>query len=156
MAKPTGSRAGTMERMSRWVTDTSGSTPALLLAIALVLGWLITGPLFRFSNTWQLVINTATTVITFLMVFVIQRSQNKESRAVNLKLDELIAAVHGASNRLIDVESLSEEELATLLRHYRALVKMAQRDRSLLESHTVEEAQVRHDEKSKGQVRRAR
>jgi low affinity Fe/Cu permease len=149
-------RPGAMERLSRWLTDASGSTPALLLAIGLVLGWLITGPLFHFSNTWQLVINTATTVITFLMVFVIQRSQNKESRAVNLKLDELIAAVHGASNRLIDVESLSEEELGTLVRHYRALVKMAQRDRSLLESHTVEEAQIRHEQKSPGQPRRAR
>ena len=146
---------GPMERVSRWVTDKSGSTQALALAIALVLAWLVSGPLFHFSDTWQLVINTTTTIITFLMVFVIQRSQNKESRAVNLKLDELIAAMQGASNRLIDVESLSEEELATLLRHYQTLVKMAARDHSLLESHTVEEAEARHELKSKGSAKRA-
>ena len=81
--------------------------------------------------------------------FMIQRSQNKESKALNLKLNELIAAVEGSSNRLIDVESLSEREMATLAQHYRALVKMAARDDSLLESHTVEEAEARHARKSK-------
>ena len=125
----------------------------MALAVALVVGWLASGPLFHYSDTWQLVINTTTTVITFLMVFVIQRSQNKESRALNLKLDELIAAIEGASNRLIDVESLSEEELATLATHYRVLVKMAARDDSLLHSHTVEEAEARHERKTRGDSR---
>lgn len=147
MPKTASHSLGRMERMSIWVTERSGSTPALMLAIGLILAWLVTGPLFRFSDTWQLVINTTTTVITFLMVFIIQRSQNKESRAVNVKLNELIAAMEGASNRLIDVESLSEEELATLASHFHALVKMAARDVSLLRSHTVEEAEARHARK---------
>ena len=147
---------GFMERVSGRLTEWAGSTPALGLAVALIVGWLITGPLFHFSDTWQLVINTTTTVVTFLMVFMIQRTQNKESKAVNLKLNELIAAIEGSSNRLIDVESLSEHELATLAQHYRALVKMAARDDSLLESHTVEEAQARHELKSKAPRARAR
>jgi low affinity Fe/Cu permease len=142
-------RPGFMERISGRLTGWTGSTPALALAVALIVGWLVTGPLFHFSDTWQLVINTTTTVVTFLMVFMIQRTQNKESQALNLKLNELIAAMEGSSNRLIDVESLSEHELATLAQHYRALVKMAARDDSLLESHTVEEAQARHERKSK-------
>jgi low affinity Fe/Cu permease len=142
-------RPGFMERISGRLTEWAGSTPALALAVALIVGWLVTGPLFHFSDTWQLVINTTTTVVTFLMVFMIQRTQNKESKALNLKLNELIAAMEGSSNRLIDVESLSEHELATLAQHYRALVKMAARDDSLLESHTVEEAQARHERKSK-------
>ena len=150
-------RPGLMERISGRLTGWTGSTPALALAVALIVGWLVTGPLFHFSDTWQLVINTTTTVVTFLMVFMIQRTQNKESRALNLKLNELIAAIEGSSNRLIDVESLSESELATLAEHYRALVKMAARDDSLLESHTVEEAEARHAQKSKSpHARRAR
>ena len=142
-------KPGFMERVSGRLTGWAGSTPALAFAVALIVGWLVTGPLFHFSDTWQLVINTTTTVVTFLMVFMIQRTQNKESKALNLKLNELIAAVQGSSNRLIDVESLSEHELATLAQHYRALVKMAARDDSLLESHTVEEAEARHEAKSK-------
>ena len=145
---------GRMERMSSWATEKTGSTPALVLAVGLILAWFVTGPIFRWSDTWQLVINTATTVITFLMVFVIQRAQNKESRALNVKLNELIAAMKGASNRLIDVESLSEEELATLADHFHALVKMAANDASLLRSHTIEEAQARHARKAKSSTAR--
>ena len=147
--KPDLKRPGFMERISGRLTEWTGSTPALTLAVALIVAWLVSGPLFHFSDTWQLVINTTTTVVTFLMVFMIQRAQNKESKALNLKLNELIAAMEGSSNRLIDVESLSEQELATLAQHYRALVKMAARDASLLESHTVEEAEARHARKSK-------
>ena len=111
--------------------------------------WLVTGPLFGFSDTWQLVINTGTTIVTFLMVFLIQRAQNKESRVVQLKLSELVAAMVGASNRLIDVESLSERELETLHRHYAELAKLAARKTSLLESHSIEEAERRHAAKQK-------
>jgi low affinity Fe/Cu permease len=150
MKKQPSRSPGLMERISRRVTEWTGSTPALGLAVALILAWLISGPVFRYSDTWQLVINTTTTVITFLMVFIIQRAQNKEARALNLKLNELIAAMEGASNRLIDVESLSEAELNILVSHYRALVKMAERDDSLLRSHTVEEAEARHERKTKG------
>ena len=137
-----------MERASEAVTHGAGSTPAFLAAFAIILLWLAVGPIFHFSDTWQLVINTATTIITFLMVFLIQRAQNKDARAVALKLDELIAATQGASNRLISLEELSEKELETLHAHYRELVRMAKQDSSLLESHSVEEAAARHERKS--------
>src|SRR5438132_1295819 len=106
--KKTGSR---LERFASKVTRAAGSTPSFLLACLAILLWIVTGPIFHFSDTWQLVINTSTTIITFIMVFLIQRSQNKESLAVQLKLNELIAAMKGASNRLIDVESMSEQDL---------------------------------------------
>ena len=136
-----------MERFSRAVTDAAGTTPALIAAVMLVVLWLLSGPFFHFSDTWQLVINTTTTVVTFLMVFLIQRSQNKESKAVAAKLNELIAAVEGASNRLIDVESLSEDELETMRRHFRRLAQLAKQDTSMTASHSIEEAEVRHRRK---------
>ena len=114
-----------LERFSTVVCRWTGSNTAFTLACAAILVWLLTGPIFDFSDTWQLVINTGTTVVTFLMVFLIQRSQNKESLAVQLKLNEIVAALEGASNRLIDVEDLTEEELHTLHRHYAKLVAMA-------------------------------
>jgi low affinity Fe/Cu permease len=104
----------------------------------------VTGPIFHYSDTWQLVINTATTIVTFLMVFLIQQTQNKDTKAIELKLNELVAAVEGASNRLIGIEDLSEEELDTLHRHYRKLVVMAKKDIKLTMSHSVEEAEARH------------
>jgi low affinity Fe/Cu permease len=142
-----------MERFSGAVTEWTGSTAAFLLALGAVLLWLVTGPLFHFSDTWQLVINTATTVLTFLMVFLIQRAQNKSAKAMALKLNELIAAVEGASNRLIAVEDLSEEELATLHEHFQHLVLMAKRDSKITKSHSIEEAQSRHEGKKKRQRR---
>src|SRR5688500_3398072 len=135
-------------RMANAASRFAGSPVSFVLALLVVLAWLATGPLFRFSDTWQLVINTGTTIVTFLMVFLIQRSQNKESMAVQLKLNELVAAMQGASNRLIDVEDLTEEELVTLHRHYRRLVEMAKKDRRLTESHSVEEAETRHESKT--------
>jgi low affinity Fe/Cu permease len=125
-------------------TTWTGSTSALVLAVSVIVVWLITGPLFHYSNTWQLVINTGTTVVTFLMVFLIQRSQNKESLAVQLKLNELVAAMAGASNRLIDIEDLSEDELRVLHKFYRRLAVMAKTDDDLGKSHSVDEAQSRH------------
>ncbi len=136
-----------LERASHRVTMFSGSSWAFAVAVLVIALWLITGPLFGFSDTWQLVINTGTTVVTFLMVFLIQRSQNKESMAVQLKLNEIVAAIQGASNRLIDIEDLSERELATLHRHYRALAVIAKQDIDLLKSHSIEEAEVRHRKK---------
>ena len=105
------SRAGWLERWSTAITAWTGSTAAFAVAVGIVLVWAMLGPVFHYSDTWQLVINTGTTIVTFLMVFLIQRSQNKDSLAVQLKLNELVAAMEGASNRLIDVEDLSEEEL---------------------------------------------
>jgi low affinity Fe/Cu permease len=136
-----------LENAARKVTAWTGSTTASALSVAIVLIWLLTGPLFRYSDTWQLVINTGTTVVTFLMVFLIQRSQNKDSLALHLKLNEIVAAMKGASNRLIDVEALSERELRTLHDHYTTLAGMAKRDLDLLSSHSVEEAEHRHRRK---------
>jgi low affinity Fe/Cu permease len=109
--------------------------------------WLATGPLFGFSDTWQLVINTGTTIVTFLMVFLIQRAQNKDALALQLKLNEIVAALEGASNRLIDVEDLSEEELLALRKHFQVLVERSRNDFNLTQSHSVEEAEQRHRRK---------
>src|SRR3954451_21602028 len=117
-----------LERGSRRVTMWAGSSWALACAALVIAAWLITGPLFHFSDTWQLRINTGTTIVTFLMVFLIQRTQNKDALATQLKLNEIVAAIQGASNRLIDVEDLSEDELRTLHEHYRTLAEMAKRD----------------------------
>jgi low affinity Fe/Cu permease len=136
-----------LEQFSSAVTRWTGSTSAFAVACAVILVWLVSGPFFHFSDTWQLVINTGTTIVTFLMVFLIQRAQNKESLAVQLKLNELVAAVNGASNRLIDVEDLTEEELRTLHSYYSRLAAMASKDASLTQSHSIEEAQVRHERK---------
>jgi low affinity Fe/Cu permease len=144
MFRHEGTRRGPAERLATRITRFTGSSAAFLIALAVISAWLLTGPLFHYSDTWQLVINTGTTIVTFLMVFLIQRSQNKDSLALQLKLNELVAAVKGASNRLVNVEDLSEKELATLHTHYRRLGEMAKRDIDLLESHSVEEAEVRH------------
>ncbi len=133
-----------MERWSHQVTLWTGSSWAFAVAVLVIVVWLVSGPLFHFSDTWQLVINTGTTIVTFLMVFLIQRSQNKDSLAIQLKLNEIVAAIQGASKRLIDVEDLSEEELRTLHRHYQQLATMARSDGNLLQSHSVEEAGARH------------
>jgi low affinity Fe/Cu permease len=137
-----------MERFSGLMTEWTGSTGAFVAAVALIAVWLLSGPLFRFSDTWQLVINTTTTIITFLMVFLIQRPQNKDAQAVALKLNELIAALEGASNRLINAENLPEGDLRTLHLHFQELVKLAERDASLTKSHSIEEAEARHKSKS--------
>ena len=129
-----------LERFSESVTRAAGSSCAFGLAFLIVLIWAVTGPVFHYSDTWQLVINTGTTIVTFLMVFLIQRSQNKESLAVQLKLNEVVAAISGASNRLIDVEELSESELETLRAHYQRLIGLARAGRASTESHSVEEA----------------
>jgi low affinity Fe/Cu permease len=129
-----------LERFSGGVTSWTGSTSAFGLALGIIIVWGITGPLFKYSDTWQLVINTGTTIVTFLMVFLIQRSQNKDALAIHIKLNELVAAVIGASNRLIDVESLTEEELRTLQRHFHQLALEAKRAADVSESHSVEEA----------------
>jgi low affinity Fe/Cu permease len=104
-----------------------GSRWAFVSAIAVILAWAITGPIFRFSDTWQLVINTATTIVTFLMVFLIQNTQNRDAKAIHLKLNELIHAVDKAKNRMIDVENLSELELDEMARTYEKIRNSAER-----------------------------
>src|SRR3954466_13157016 len=136
-----------LSRFATAATTWTGSTPAFITAVLVIVVWLITGPLFHFSDTWQLVINTGTTVVTFLMVFLIQRSQNKDALAVQLKLDEIVAALEGASNRLISVEDLSEEELNVLYTHYQRLAEMSKRDSRITQSHSIDEAEARHARK---------
>ncbi|HKY35294.1 MAG TPA: low affinity iron permease family protein [Polyangiaceae bacterium] len=112
-------------RLAGKVSQAAGSFWTFALALLVVLVWAATGPVFGYSETWQLVVNTGTTIVTFLMVFVIQHAQNKDMRAVQLKLNELIAAVEGASNRLIDVEDLSDRELEHLYARYQHLARTA-------------------------------
>ncbi|CAN5176627.1 hypothetical protein BH11BAC6_BH11BAC6_07460 [soil metagenome] len=127
------------------VTRATGSTPAIIVAFGTVLVWALLGPVFYYSENWQLIINTGTTIITFLMVFLIQKSQNKESMAVQLKLNELVAAHEFASNRLVDVENLTEEELKMIQKYYANLKLHTQNEESLQQSHSIEEAREMHE-----------
>ena len=136
------------EQMAVNVTKIAGSSVAFLLALLVIIVWAITGPIFKFSDTWQLVINTGTTIITFLMVFIIQQSQNKDSLAIQLKLNELIAAEERASNRLIDVEDLSQDELELLKKFYVRLSRLARESNDLHSSHSVDEAEDVHQHKT--------
>lgn len=150
MAKKKKNPLGQMlERFSRKATEATGTSSAFILALLVIIVWIVTGPLFKFSDTWQLVINTGTTIITFLMVFLIQRSQNKDALAIHLKLNEIVAALEGSSNRLIDVEDLTEDEIKTLHTYYKQLATMAKSDLKLTQSHSIEEAQARHEVKHK-------
>ena len=124
-------------RFSTWVTRITGGVYAFIVAIVIVLIWAFTGPLFKFSDTWQLVINTGTTIVTFLMVFVIQHSQNKDTIALQLKLDELLAA-SGASNQLINVEELTDEELAVMKKFYSQLSALSKKEKEN-KIHSLEE-----------------
>lgn len=133
-------KQGPFERFSSFITHTVGSTGAFLSALIIVIAWAVTGPLFGFSETWQLIINTGTTIITFLMVFLIQKSQNKDSKAIQMKLNELIACNRYASNRLISLEDLTEEELDIIHRFYHELSKRAERASSIHETHSLDEA----------------
>src|SRR5215203_3878927 len=136
------------ERMAIHITKIAGSSTAFSIALLVIIAWAVTGPIFKFSDTWQLVINTGTTIITFLMVFVIQQSQNKDSLAIQLKLNELIAAEEKASNRLIVVEDLSQDELEVLKKFYVHLSQLAREGNDLHSSHSVDEAEGLHQHKS--------
>jgi low affinity Fe/Cu permease len=114
-------------RLSYRVADLTGTARAFGVALALVLGWLLTGPLFGFSDSWQLVINTSTTIVTFLMVFLIQATQNRDARVLHLKLDELIRTNRSARNALADLEHATDEELDTLEREFRRIRARARR-----------------------------
>jgi low affinity Fe/Cu permease len=133
-------KSSKFEKISNTITVYSGSSAVFTVATALILLWVVTGPIFKYSNTWLLIANTATSIITFLMVFLIQKAQNKEAIAVQLKLNELIAASTHASNRLLNIQDLSEGELKTLYEHYRKLVELTQQSESNTQSHSVEDA----------------
>ncbi len=148
--------ANFFENLAAKATIATGSTTAILISFGAIIVWAATGPVFHYSETWQLVINTGTTIITFLMVFLIQKSQNKESLAVQLKLNELVAANELASNRLVDVEDLTEEELVVLKKYYCKLKEKTESENSLQTSHSVEEAKSRSEIKSRAQKKQKR
>src|SRR5450432_4267279 len=131
--------AGFLERFAVNVTKATGSTPAFVLAFILVIIWAVSGPFFHFSENWQLVINTGTTIITFLMVFLIQKAQNKDSLAIQLKLNELVAAHEFASNRLVNVENMSEDDLKVIQKYYAGLSSLTKKEESLQQSHSIDE-----------------
>ncbi|AYL95205.1 low affinity iron permease family protein [Mucilaginibacter celer] len=132
------------ERFSNWATAATGSSAAFVIAIAAIVIWLLTGPLAKYSDTWQLIINTGTTIITFLMVFLIQKSQNKDSKAIHLKLNELLAAHEGASNRMVDIEDLTEKELDHLHKFYQQLSDLAEDEDDITCTHSIDAAGENH------------
>jgi low affinity Fe/Cu permease len=115
-------------RFTKWTARVTGRPITFVLAALIVVAWALTGPLFGFSDTWQLVINTSTTVVTFLMVFLIQSTQNRDTEALQVKLDELIRAVDGAHNALLDLEELEEEELDAIRLRYKRIAQRARQD----------------------------
>ena len=137
---PAKNQLGLFERFATSVTKITGSTSAFIVAFVLVVVWGATGPVFHYSENWQLVINTGTTIITFLMVFLIQKAQNKDSLAIQLKLNELVAAHEFASNRLVNVENMSEDELKVIQKYYAKLSQITKSEESLQQSHSIDEA----------------
>jgi low affinity Fe/Cu permease len=128
-----------LERLAHAATLWTGSSAAFAIAAGTVLVWAVSGPWFHYSDTWQLVINTGTTIVTFLMVFLIQRAQNKDSLAIHVKLNEIVAVLEGASNRLINVEDLGEAEVRALHERYERLLALATAGRLVTDSRTIEE-----------------
>lgn len=135
------------ERFSDWASKFTGSSYAFIGATLIVVIWAASGPVFKYSEDWQLVINTGTTIITFLMVFLIQKAQNKDSKAIQIKLNELIAANEKASNRIVDIEDLTEKELDQLHCYYEKLADFAEEDEDIHASHSIDAAQRNQDYK---------
>ena len=135
------------ERFAARAIASAGSSKAFGLAFGVVVAWLALGPVFGFSETWQLFINTGTTIVTFLMVFLLQQTQNKDSIAVHLKLNELLASHELASNHVIAIESLSEEELQTLRKFYAHLAELADKEGGVKRTHSLDDAMRQHSRK---------
>lgn len=142
------------QKMSNKVTKATGSPIAFIIALAVIIIWAVTGPIFGYSDTWQLVINTGTTIITFLMVFIIQQSQNKDTVAIHLKLNELIASHDRASNRLVDIEDLTDEELQRIKEFYITLSGLAEKENGINISHSLNEAKNLHKLKLDSKMRK--
>lgn len=140
-------KKNSFETFATKTTKATGSTAAFMSAFAVVVLWALTGPIFNYSQTWQLIINTGTTIITFLMVFLIQKAQNKDSLAIQLKLNELVASHELASNRLVDIEDMTEDEMKVIQKYYVKLSKLSKKEDSLQCSHSIEEAQEQHEYK---------
>jgi low affinity Fe/Cu permease len=137
------------DKFSTRATKITGSPWAFIIALGAIIIWAATGPMFGFSDTWQLIINTSTTIITFLMVFIIQQTQNKDTTAIHLKLNELIASNQQASNRLVDAEDLTEEELQVLKKFYVKLSSLAEKEKDIHATHSIDDAEGLHASKSK-------
>ncbi|MBV4359056.1 low affinity iron permease family protein [Pinibacter aurantiacus] len=133
------------ETFANKVNKAAGSTVAFIGAFLIVIVWAVSGPFFHYSENWQLVINTGTTIITFLMVFLIQKSQNKDSLAIQLKLNELVAAHEFASNRLVNVENMTEDELKVIQKYYSKLSEFTKSEENLQQSHSIDEAEEIHE-----------
>jgi low affinity Fe/Cu permease len=136
------------EKLATKITCWTGSSTAFGIALTVVVTWGISGPIFKYSDTWQLVINTGTTIITFMMVFLIQKSQNKDSKAIQLKLNELIAASRHASNRMVDIEDLTEDELNVLRKYYQKLSDISEKEEDIHNSHSIDVASNQSNKKS--------
>ncbi len=136
------------EKFANWATNATGSSTAFILAASTIVVWAGTGPVFKYSTTWQLIINTGTTIITFLMVFLIQKTQNKDSKAIHLKLNELIAAHQGASNRMVNIEDITEKELDQLHKFYVRIAILAKQEDDLGCTHSIDAADDNHLYKS--------
>ncbi|KAA9037176.1 low affinity iron permease family protein [Ginsengibacter hankyongi] len=136
------------EKFASSVTKATGGTPAFMVAFFIILIWGAAGPFFHYSQTWQAIISTGTTITTFLMVFLIQKSQNKDSLAIQLKLNELVAANEFASNRLLNVEKMTEDELKVIHKYYSKLSEFTRNDETMIQSHSIDEVSVLHDFKN--------
>ncbi len=137
------------ERFASKATKATGSSAAFVIACVLIISWVLTGPFFNYSDVWQLFINTTTTIVTFLMVFLIQKTQNKDSISIQIKLNELVAANANASNRIISVEDLSEQELIRLNQYYTRLAELTKKEKSLKTMHSIEDTTIIKDEKER-------
>ena len=146
-------KSSAFERFATNVSKAAGSTPAFIGAFLIVVAWAISGPIFDYSETWQLVINTGTTIITFLMVFLIQKAQNKDSLAIQLKLNELVASNEYSSNSLVDIESMTEEEMIIVQKYYHRLSELAKKDESIRKSHSIAEADEQHERKDQNRTK---
>jgi low affinity Fe/Cu permease len=153
MKKKKQNGGSTFEKFASKTSKAAGSTTAFIGAFVIVLAWAVSGPIFDYSETWQLVINTGTTIITFLMVFLIQKAQNKDSLAIQLKLNELVASNEHSSNSLVDIENMTEEEMIIVQKFYRHLAELAKKDESIRTSHSLNEAHSQHEYKDKNRTK---
>lgn len=144
-----GDHKNLFEKFSNAATKFTGSSTAFIIALLTVIIWAVTGPVFKYSETWQLVINTGTTIVTFLMVFLIQKAQNKDGKAIQLKLNELIAAHERASNRMVDIEDLTEKELDQLHKFYVTLSDLSKQESDIHCSHSIDAAEEVNERKAK-------
>jgi low affinity Fe/Cu permease len=149
-------RRSRFDRMAKWAAYLTGRPLTFLLALCVIIVWGITGPIFHYSDTWQLVINTGTTIVTFLMVFLIQNTQNRDAIAMQLKLDELIRAMKGAHTALLDLEELSDEELSIIMANYQHLAAKARaelrRGKEDIDSPEVEGLKKLQEEAEPGEI----